>query len=411
METPSGVENAILPAMPEGTPTEDLAGDDGVIERRAWRPLRLEGPISCLGDSTLSGRRKVTFLSRSGYFEHWLVTLKDDMPDSESLTEAKANEPITRYLLRLPSDDCLLPAQLTNEVAYLRFIPSRLPHIRVPKVYTYAATTSAETSFIIMEYLPWPRLCDVWMSYTLDQKENVASQLASIFLDFAGTRFPLIGGLDPDSLLCAPTVEGCKSFKGRKRFHRPECYNIGPYKSIEEYLLAYYDKEIQYYSNGSLDEFQYRDLIDDERKRKNWIAQLKIKRQKLESWKTAKEPFVLDQGDFRGQNILMKDGVVAAVLNWGFAGSYPLSEVSDETYIEVLKITLDSSEEDENENDYWVRKIRRLIFKGAKDRGWEGDDLKLLMGGGNPVVSHVRIEMFPNKPSELALMETESELE
>lgn len=307
------------------------------------------------------------------------------------MTEAKANEPVTKYILRIPSEENLLPYQTTNEVAYLNFISSRLPHIPVPKVYTYAATSSASTSFIIEEYLPWTPLSQLWMTYTPFQKADIAYKLASIVLDLAEIRFPLIGGLNPIDFSCAPTVEGCKIFKGRRKFHRPECYNIGPYKSIEEYVRAYYDKEIYYYSNGSINDFDD-DLIREERQRENWIAQLKEKRQKLEGWNAQKEPFVLTHGDFHGRNILMNDGVIAAVLDWEFAGSYPLSEVISSTDVEVVEA--DSQELDE-ENIVWGLKIRRLIEEGARERGWKTDDIELLMGDGDPVIGLARTELMP----------------
>lgn len=39
------------------------------------------------------------------------------------------------------------------------------------------------------------------------------------------------------------------------------------------------------------------------------------------------EPFVLVHGDFHGRNIIMRGTQVQAVLDWEFAGAYPLGEL------------------------------------------------------------------------------------
>ncbi|KAG1719787.1 hypothetical protein EDB19DRAFT_1836435 [Suillus lakei] len=43
---------------------------------------------------------------------------------------------------------------------------------------------------------------------------------------------------------------GKKLFKGWGKFLSNRCYLIGPYKTIEEYILACYDKEMYYYTHA-----------------------------------------------------------------------------------------------------------------------------------------------------------------
>ena len=58
------------------------------------------------------------------------------------------------------------------------------------------------------------------------------------------------------------------------------------------------------------------------------MEQLQNKRQELETGFIAEdEPFVLVHGDFHGRNIIMQGLQVQVVLDWEFAGAYPLSEM------------------------------------------------------------------------------------
>jgi len=202
----------------------------------------------------------------------------------------------------------------------------------------------------------------------------------------------MIGGLDPSDLSCAPPVEGCKISKGRSKFHRHECYNIGPYKTTEEYVLAYYDKEIYYYENATVEDFE--DTFEETQSRETFVKHLKEERKTVKMWEARKEPFVLMHGDLHGRNILMtSDGDLAAVLDWEFAGSYPLSEALSSGDVDVVEATSDELDE---ENTVWGFRIRQLIKEGAKERGWKGDDIELLSGDGDMVVGIARTEMIPD---------------
>lgn len=227
------------------------------------------------------------------------------------------------------------------------------------------------------------------MTFSESHKNSIARKLAIIVVDLAQVRFDMIGGLDPEGFNAAPTVEGPKLFKGRGKFHENECYPIGPYKSTKDYMLACYDKEIYYYNHASEDEIDA-DLFEDTSIR-DFIEQLRRKRAALAATDMADEPFVLIHGDFHGRNILMKGNQIAAVIDWEFAGSYPLSETLSDGGINVVEA---DSKELDDENTVWDKKIRSFIYELAIERQWEQEDIDLLMGDGNPELGRARSEKF-----------------
>lgn len=88
----------------------------------------------------------------------------------------------------------------------------------------------------------------------------------------------------------------------------------------------------------------------------------------------------------------MKGDQIAAVIDWEFAGSYPLSETLSDGGINVVEA---DSEELDDENTVWDKKIRCFIYELAMERKWEQEDIDLLMGDGNPELGRARSEMFP----------------
>jgi Phosphotransferase enzyme family len=142
------------------------------------------------------------------------------------------------------------------------------------------------------------------MTFTESQKDSIARKLAIIVVDLVQVRFDMIGGLDPEGFIAAPTVEGPKLFKGRGKFHKNECYPISPYKTTKDYILACYDKEIYYYTHASKDDIDA-DLFEDT-SITDFVEQLNRKRAALAATDITDEPFVLIHGDFHGRNIMMK---------------------------------------------------------------------------------------------------------
>lgn len=335
-------------------------------------------------------------LASGGYNDVWLV--------SRPIQDAQ------RYILRKPKEDALLPDQIRNEVAFLTFVRDNVLDVPVPKVYGHSLDDDAPgTHFIAQEYIDGELLSSVWKTYDEATKMKVARQVAEIVVKLGETTLDGIGGLMLDHKL-GPTVEGMKLFKGRvsalkilakyglilkvkDKFHSSEFYDLGPYKSTKAYVLACYDKEIYYYSHAAEEDidpdFFKKISIED------YVRTLQKKRQSITEDDTAftpEEPFVLIHGDFHGRNIMIKDGRIAAVLDWEFAGFYPLSELLAGVGVDVLEM---ESEEDVKETYKWSDEIVRLAGEMASSRGWDERSLELLLGTGNPDLQEARVEMVP----------------
>ena len=195
----------------------------------------------------------------------------------------------------------------------------------------------------------------------------------------------------PDCTL-APTVEYVKLCRGRGAFHDSACYDIGPYASIKQYVLAYYDKEIYYYSNAPHSAFNY-DTFDLE-PRADFVQRLKVKRTTVKAELEAhprQEPFVLCHGGLQGRNFMMRGMETAASFDWEFAGSFPLCELFD-SGVEVLEMADGESTE---ECFRWCNKISKLVEVVVRERQWSARDLELLMSDGDPVLQSARVEMLP----------------
>ncbi|OTA87209.1 hypothetical protein M434DRAFT_35458 [Hypoxylon sp. CO27-5] len=331
--------------------------------------------------------QQVTLLDQALYnYSVWLVKMREPVEVNDA-----NGSPVDQFILRLPFDDALMPNQIANEVAFRKFITTHLPHIPVPKVYYYQATDDFSTSFIVEEFIDAKPLSEQWMSLDRSQKEELAQKLAAMIVDLAEIPFDKIGGLDPIDMSPAPTVEACKTYNGRAKFHREECYPIGPYNTTKEYILACYAREIYYYTHASEDDIEgdlFFDTSVDE-----FVKQLREKRDALAATDIVDEPFGLVHGDFHGRNILVRDNQIMAVLDWEFAGSYPLSETIPCGYIDVME---PENEEQCEENKKWYNIIRGLLLDEMLEREWEETEIDLLMCGGNHELAIARGEMFPN---------------
>ncbi|KAK5170464.1 uncharacterized protein LTR77_005052 [Saxophila tyrrhenica] len=326
---------------------------------------------------------RVTLLAKGGYNDVWRAT---------STTDDRCS-----FVLRVPNEDSLKPHQVQNEVGWLLHVKKHCADIPVPTVYDYCdGSKSGERPFIAQKYVDAPALSQAWLTYTEPEKHVVAKKIAELIIRLGEQRFEKIAGMLPDGTL-GPTVEGCKLYKGRDAFHSPTCYDIGPYATIKEYILAYYDKEIYYYSHASapdLDEDLFEEVSPAE-----YVEALTQKQASLEAElnaNPAEEPFVLCHNDLQGRNILMDGTSIAAVIDWEFAGSYPLSELED-TGVDVLEM---DDEDATEECFHWSGVISDLVKVIAKERGWSNEDVKLLEDGGNPTLQAVRVEMFPEQKYE-----------
>lgn len=324
-------------------------------------------------------------LGEGGYNEVYLISWVSGWDES---TRSKS------FALRIPKPDTILPHQILNEVASISLVSARCPNIPAPKTYAFSADGS--NPFIAQEYIDGEPLSTIWNRYTVAEKCSVVVKIAEMIVDMAETRFSAIGGfatVSPASHTLGPTVEGSKFFKGRSKFHSNRCYPIGPYKTTKEYVLACYDKEIYYYTHAPASDIDSN--LFETTSLEDFVQQLRDKRRQLEtSFVTEDEPFVLVHGDFHGRNIIMHGTQVQAVLDWEFAGAYPLSELLEGIGFDVVEI---EDEESETENILWGREIVRWVAETARQRGWDTKELALLLGRGDPVLAEARTEMFPDQ--------------
>lgn len=331
----------------------------------------------------------ITLLARGGYNDVWVV----DAPKTGPRT--LASQP---FVLRVPNEDSLNPYQVRNEVGWLSYMAKHCPDVPVPQVYDFSDGSKDDSRpFIAEEFVEAKALCDVWLTYSEKEKEIVARNLAELTVRLGGLRFDAIGGMNPDGTM-GPTVEGVKLFKGRDAFHNHLCYDIGPYASIESYVLACYNKEIYYYSHAPESDID-EDLFEDTN-RADFLQSLRGKqaaaKAELDAY-TRDEPFVLCHGDLQGRNILMRGTDIAAVIDWEFAGSFPLSELL-EGGIEVLEMVDDDTVE---ECFKWCGKISDLVAEVARKQGWSARNIDLLTCEGDNLIQSARVEMMPEDPSGL----------
>lgn len=88
---------------------------------------------------------------------------------------------------------------------------------------------------------------------------------------------------------------------------------------------------------------------------------------------------------------MVHNGHISAIIDWEFAGSYPLSELLGGTGVELFEL------EDENLLEYgqWSDRIRDMVVEKARGRGWGEEKIALLVGEGNRELQLARREMVP----------------
>lgn len=155
-------------------------------------------------------------------------------------------------------------------------------------------------------------------------------------------------------------------------------------------MIACYDSEINYYTNASAEDVD-EDLFENISKEK-FIESLRTARDKLFSNVSSflpQEPFA--HGGFRCRNIIVHNGHISAVIDWEFAGSYPVSELLGGVGVEWFEL------KDENLLEYrqWSDRIKDAVVAKVRSRGWEEDQVALLVGRGNGEVQLARREMIP----------------
>jgi aminoglycoside phosphotransferase (APT) family kinase protein len=325
-----------------------------------------------------------------GYNDIWLVQFPD-VPEIQYLksnNSAELSAIPSRFVFRTPKSNTLFPYQLRNEVAFLTFISTKYPKIPVPKVYDFSEDPA--NPYISMEYIEGKPLYEEWPSLNHDQKDILTRKIATLNLDLLEIRSPGIGGLDPTDHQLAPPVEGTKLFGSRHMFHSPQYYPIGPYSSTKEYALAYYQKETVYYSQVSMSTINQEffektslpDFLETVRKERDEIAADLLAFQ-------PEEPYALIHGDLAPRNIMVRGTEIVAILDWEFAGFFPLS-VSPEPVI------MDMEHDHEwDEFRRWSDRMRELSEDIARERAWPENEIELLISYGDPKLNMARNCMIP----------------
>ncbi|KAM5435501.1 hypothetical protein McanMca71_006961 [Microsporum canis] len=135
-----------------------------------------------------------------------------------------------------------------------------------------------------------------------------------------------------------------------------------------------------------------------------WIEHLKSERQAIAAGEKAdvyrlidEEPICICHGDFSTSNILVREGNVVGVIDWEFAGTYPLSEVLGPMDIISLAEKHYHAGRDaaEEESEKWNKKVLVDIEAVARQRSWSEKDVKVLMRGSHGIFAKAQFEMFP----------------
>jgi len=71
---------------------------------------------------------------------------------------------------------------------------------------------------------------------------------------------------------------------------------------------------------------------------------------------------------------------VVAVLDWGFLGAYPLSELVARVRVDILEV-IDGESEKENS----IR-ILRMVVSTVKKRHWPENEVRMLVSSGDPII-------------------------
>lgn len=155
-------------------------------------------------------------------------------------------------------------------------------------------------------------------------------------------------------------------------------------------MIACYDREIYYYTNVSESEIDL-ELFSDI-PLPVFLETLRTKRQSIiddDSLFDLEEPFVFCHGDLHGQNILVSGTNITAIIDFEFAGAFPLSELLGDAGVDVVGC------QNERENSKWCARILGHVRRGVHRKGWPMKNIQWLLENRNEVVQAAKYEMYP----------------
>ncbi|CAG8766636.1 10974_t:CDS:1, partial [Racocetra persica] len=137
-----------------------------------------------------------------------------------------------------------------SKVAVIEYIRLNT-HISVPKVYYWNSSVNnlVGTEYILIEYLPSIRLCEIWSNLSIKKKKLFLLKIIDIQLVLKKLMFSKIGSIFFDSkndqFKIGQVIESI--FFTGERATLPTM-EWGPFKTTKEYILAVIRNQMHYYS-------------------------------------------------------------------------------------------------------------------------------------------------------------------
>ncbi|CAG8754136.1 9762_t:CDS:1 [Racocetra fulgida] len=147
-----------------------------------------------------------------------------------------------------------------SEVAVMEYIRLN-SNIPVPKVYYWNSSVNnpVGAKYILMEYLPGIRLCDIWSDLSMEKKKMFLLKIIDIQLELKKLSFSKIGSIffdgKNDQFKICHVIES-DFFTGKRA--TLSAMERGPFDTTNEYILAFIRNQILYhYTFKSIEQQKY----------------------------------------------------------------------------------------------------------------------------------------------------------
>jgi aminoglycoside phosphotransferase len=226
------------------------------------------------------------------------IALKDQI---RKIYDLRPNTP--RAVLQL-SDSTILKVGTTVKVAEaeaLRLVARKASNVPVPAVLHVYRDEKSRMGYIIMTRLEGEPLSRHWASMSLETRKDIISQLAHYVQEWRKIRGSFLGTVDGGP--CSDTI-----FRHPHSVATYPDASYGPYESRHDFIEGVVEALRNSRPAG------HRDPLDDH-------TESRILARKEDDH----HGMVLTHGDLNKSNILVKDGVVTGIIDWGAAG-YSIEE-------------------------------------------------------------------------------------
>ena len=391
-----------------------------VLLRQAATDGQLPIPDALQLEETL---QELQHWGEGGFHDVWKVKFKPspfDSWDPEKFPNDMPHEIIVRVQKRDTVTDPT-PIWVRQEVGIRNFITNNLD-VPVPRIYAWDDEEQLGFPFTAEEFVDGVPLDSVWHHFDEQQKTKVLSNLAHVLVNLAKARFSQIGSLDPRIHGIVPHLE--QSMDGtRIQVYDPELWNVGPYKSTKEYVLAMYEKEIAFNESGLeaaswSEEYEqhYGSPATFARYLRHIKAKLENEEPELLDDGEEFDPFIISHGDLAGRNILVDGTEIVALVDFEFAAILPANQFFRRTSPESMPLELyanppplpegsnsdtvnewyDATTRARLDNEAVMEQLQGLMIAEAEQRGWSEEIIDhLLRGSGSAQASKVQWNMAP----------------